>query len=68
MEDTEDEHGNKIFILHPDAAPPDVEELEKLYRDKGVWLSGSVKEKIKAAHNECTASTFAVPKKDPAFL
>ena len=24
--------------------------------------------KIKAAHNECTASTFSVPKKDPAFL
>ena len=27
MEDAEDEHGNKIFIVHPNTAPPDDEEL-----------------------------------------
>ena len=44
MEDAEDEHGNKIFIVHPNTAPPNDEELEKLYRDKGMWLSDFIRE------------------------
>ena len=68
METAVDKHGNKTFIVHPNAKPPKDEDLKKLYRNNGMWLSESLKTKVNEAHNECTASTFAIPKKNPAFL